>query len=105
MGVDEFDPSILADGMGSPEIRDTFMHPDGRTVQRALLIYEEPTFGCYWSGGMGTLTGPCVTPDFDPNDPSTFYSDEYATAPGFYNYVGGGNSIRGARQMNSRRSS
>ena len=89
VGVDEFDPSILADGMGSPEIRDTFMHPDGRTVQRALLIYEEPTFGCYWSGGMGTLTGPCVTPDFDPNDPSTFYSDEYATAPGFYNYVGG----------------
>ena len=89
VGVDEFDPRILADGMGSPEIRDTFMHPDGRLVQRALLIYEEPTFGCYWSGGMGTLTGPCVTPDFDPNDPSTYYSDEYATAPGFYNYVGG----------------
>ena len=97
VGVDEFDPAILADGMGSPEIRDTFNHPDGRTVQRALLIYEEPTFGCYWASGapgaMGTphgpWNGPCVTAQFDPNDPSTYYSDEYATSPGFYNYVGG----------------
>jgi len=97
VGVDEFDPSILADGMGSPEIREPLMvHPDGRMIQRALLIYEEPTFGCYWAGGMGTLTGPCVTPGFNPNDPSTYYSDEYATAPGFYNYVGGDLDSRGS---------
>ena len=30
-----------------------------------------------------------MTPEFDPNDPTTYYSNEFAVAPGFYNYVGG----------------
>ena len=80
VAVDEFDPTILADGrtgMGGTEI-------NGRA---ATLINDQQTFGCYWN--MGTLDGPCVTPGFDPNDPTTYFSNEFAVAPGFYNYVGG----------------
>ena len=80
VAVDEFDPTILPNGMtgmGGTEINGNI----------PTLIYEEPTFGCYWN--MGVLNGPCVTPEFDPNDPTTYYSNEFAVAPGFYNYVGG----------------
>ena len=80
VAVDEFDPTILADGMGGMSGTEI----NGRVP---TLIYEEPTFGCYWN--MGALNGPCVTPEFDPNDPSTYFSNEFAVAPGFYNYVGG----------------
>ncbi|MGI9258843.1 MAG: TonB-dependent receptor [Gammaproteobacteria bacterium] len=85
--VDEFDPTILPDGMsgmGGTEING----------QVPTLIYEEPTFGCYWNAG--TLDGPCVTPGFNANDPSTYFSDAFAVAPGFYDYVGGDFDARSA---------
>lgn len=84
-GVDDFDPSIKADGMTGMSGREIAGH-----VPR--LIYEEPTFGCYWAGG--SLNGPCVTSTFNENDPSTYYSDAYLVQDGFYDYLGGTHDSR-----------